>query len=188
MTNKGLAQTSADAVARLQADLEGDRTLRSEVERELHRIVSRMQDHERRISALQVATTALTHWVPPVADEQWCDDERGWRSVICEELLAIPKGDRTAKEAGAARNLAFALAMIDGTGGIQGSGYGIETSRLGELMREAGYEQVGADPVRNYGGTLPWYGSLPEVEQRIERATKERDDAQAQLDSALLLR
>ena len=45
------------------------------------------------------------------------------------------------------RSILATTSLIDGTGGIQGSGYTLETSRVGQMMREAGYEQAGADPV-----------------------------------------
>lgn len=53
-------------------------------------------------------------------------------------------------------------------------------------MRHAGFEPAGADRDRNYSGVMPWFGSLPEVERRIAALQKQRDDAQARLDEAML--
>lgn len=53
-------------------------------------------------------------------------------------------------------------------------------------MREDGYEAVGADPNRNYSRVKPWFGSLLEVQRRIADLKKQREDAQARLDEALL--
>ncbi len=64
--------------------------------------------------------------------------------------------------------------------------YDLVTLRLGQLMREAGYEPAGADADRSFSGVMPWFGSLPEVERRIANLQKQRDDAQARLDEALL--
>ena len=51
---------------------------------------------------------------------------------------------------------------------------------LVELIQAAGYEPSAASP------GVAWFGGLPEVEHRIGQWTKERDDAQAALDKAML--
>jgi hypothetical protein len=185
VTNESLARTSADALAKLQAALKREGTRKSEMERELGRTTARMQDYERRVSAVQLATTTLTHWVPPISEERWCDQLREWRKLLCDELAELPDRERTAHQSGTFRNLTLSIAMIDGAGGTYGTGYSLETLRLGEMMRIAGHAHIGADVQRNYAGELRWPGSLPEIEQRIARAMQERDDAQAQLDAAL---
>ena len=87
---------------------------------------------------------------------------------------------------GLARNLAESLDVVDrGPRPVDRGGRDLETLRLGALMRAAGYEQVGADPNRNYGGTLPWYGALPDVERRIETLATRRAAADAALVDAL---
>lgn len=55
-------------------------------------------------------------------------------------------------------------------------------TRIGELMREAGYETQG-EALRGPNG---WRGSLPEVEARIKLLTAERDKADAKLDALLV--
>ena len=62
----------------------------------------------------------------------------------------------------------------------------LTTLKLGALMVADGYEIVGADPARYYGGGLPWFGSLPEVQRRLEDLDRRREEAQAALDEALL--
>ena len=109
------------------------------------------------------------------ADERDCDRE------------GIPPRIRSDKELGTQQNLTLSIRTIDfGLGVVNGTGYGLDTLRLGALMREAGYAPTGADPDRNYGGVMPWFGSLPEVERRIQQLTKHRAEAQARLDEALL--
>ena len=55
---------------------------------------------------------------------------------------------------------------------MAGSDCSLSTSRLGELMREAGYEL--------------WHGSVKEVERRLADRARRRGQAQAELDGALL--
>jgi hypothetical protein len=45
------------------------------------------------------------------------------------------------------------------------------------LARPTGYEPVGADPDRNFSGVIPWFGSLKEVERRMQELQKRRDVA-----------
>ena len=69
---------------------------------------------------------------------------------------------------------------------VNGSGWDLTTLRLGALMRESGYEPTGADPDRHFSGVMPWFGSLPQVERRIADLKKQRAEAEARLDNALL--
>src|SRR2546422_5054921 len=88
---------------------------------------------------------------------------------------------------GRSQNLTVSIRSIDfGAGEFRDSQWARETSRLGELMVASGYAVVGADPSRAYVGTLPWRGSLKEVEQRLKETARRRAQAQQQLDSALL--
>jgi hypothetical protein len=65
-----------------------------------------------------------------------------------------------------------------------GTGWELETLRLGSLMREAGYVE-GPRIANQAHGELPWGGSLPDVERRVEALTAQRDDAQVRLDRAV---
>jgi len=185
MTKTDTAQTPDDVLVQVQAELGNLRILRAEKQREVDAIVARMQVLERRMSAIQVATTTLTHWVPPTAEEEWRENLTAWRKVLCDELLALPEQLRTDHEVGTQKNLTLSIGMIDGVAVVHGTGYDLTTLRLGQLMREGGYEPTGADASRNFFGTMPWFGSWPDVERRIARIKKERDDAQAQLDAPL---
>jgi hypothetical protein len=55
-------------------------------------------------------------------------------------------------------------------------------TRIGELMAAAGYATSGPE----LRGPRGWLGSLPEVEQRIKKLSKQRAAAHAALDEALL--
>ena len=84
-------------------------------------------------------------------------------------------------------NLQLSLKVIDrGLHTIEQTGYDLTTLRLGALMREAGYEVVGAVAVGNFSGALPWFGSTPEVEHRLKDLTERRTRAQTALDGLLI--
>lgn len=126
--------------------------------------------------------------MPPLDPEQkWFDQLTAWRKTLCHELLALPPRIRDSHTLGVQRNLTLSIKTIDfGIDVVNGTGYDLTTLRLGELMRDAGFEPAGADRDRNYSGEMPWFGSLPDVERRIAALQKQRDDAQARLDEAML--
>jgi hypothetical protein len=61
----------------------------------------------------------------------------------------------------------------------------LETLRLGQLMREAGYVE-GPKAKNQATGRLPWLRAMPEVERRLNALHQERANAQARLDESLL--
>ncbi len=101
------------------------------------------------------------------------------------ELLAFKKPVRDAKTLGRQTNLRLSIRTIHhGPRVLEETGYGLTNLRLGELMIASGYEVVGAEG--NFAGTLPWFGTLSEVERQIADVEARRARAQAQLDEALL--
>lgn len=131
-------------------------------------------------------------------DERWRDQLTFWRSKLCTEMALIKSPIRDARRKGLFDNLSYSITVIDrGLATLDrssgpfadrgGSGYDLTTLRLGELMRESGYVVVGADPTVNYVGKLPWHGSLPEVEDRLQRAEERRVRVEANLDAAVTL-
>jgi hypothetical protein len=107
--------------------------------------------------------------------------------TLAAERMTIKSPIRDPHILGVERNLSLSIRCIDrGRAVFNDTGWELENSKLGELMRAAGYQQVGADPGRHYVGQLPWYGSLPEVERRIADLAKKRQAAQAALDEALM--
>ena len=81
----------------------------------------------------------------------------------------------------------MSIRCIDfGLGQLRDSGRELTNLRLGELMIASGYAVTGSDRSRNYAGTLPWHGSIKEVEKRLKETARLRARGAAQLDSALL--
>ncbi len=135
---------------------------------------------EQRISDIHVATTTLTH-LPPVAPEQaWRDRLVEWRKQLCDELLAIDPNDRDRSTLERQQGLRLSIVCIDRGCSYWPNGAPALGARLAELIQAGGYEPPAGSP------GVAWLGSLPEVERRITKWNKERAEAQAQLDWALL--
>ncbi len=175
-----------EELERLRAAIPDDDALPASTTRgELAALRTRRRDLDRRLLAARNAKATLAQLPEP--DTTWLDHLTAWRKRLCDEVLAMPPRALTGHELGLRQNLTLSIRVVDfGLGVIEGTGYGLTTLRLGQLMREEGYEVVGADPLRNYGGELPWFGSMKEVEKHIKDMTKRRADAQAALDEALL--
>ena len=110
-----------------------------------------------------------------------------WRSTLCEEVLALPPRAHTGYDVGLRTNLTLSIRAIDfGLGVVIDSGYDLTTLRLGQLMVASGFDVKDADPSRNFMGTLPWFGSLKDVEQRLATCAKRRGEAHLALADALL--
>jgi hypothetical protein len=157
---------------------------RSMTLREVSDYVACTRGLDGRIHALRVAIS--TRASLPSLDHltQWRDQLTTWRQILCDEVAALPARLSTGHQIGVAQNLMLSIRFIDG-GSVDGTGYALETLRLGALMREAGY--VAAAPVDGQSiGRLPWFGALPEVEYRIREVTKRRAESQAALDDAML--
>jgi hypothetical protein len=122
-----------------------------------------------------------------MTDHEWKAFLLQAREKLADELSAIKTPLRSSLAIGRVQNLRLSLDCVDdGTQAFINSGYELENSRLGALMVAAGFEVVGADPLRNYGGTLPWFGSLREVEQRLAAAQRAEAKAQAAAAEAAL--
>ena len=100
---------------------------------------------------LEEATTSLAAW------EQWQSDLWQMRQQLCDELMDLPPRDRRL------HNLTLSLQVVDrGVVVIEDSGYGLDTLRLGELLRDRG---------------VPWRGCLLEVEKRVRLLRNQREQA-----------
>lgn len=142
---------------------------------------------DRQIGAIDSAVAAAASVGCAVADEHWHSTLTTARAQLVDERMEIKSPIRDAAMRGLERNLALSIAAVDrGRRVFVDSGWELENSKLGELLRAAGYEQLHADPDRNYGGALPWYGSLTEVESRIANVAARRAAAKAQLDDVLI--
>jgi len=106
---------------------------------------------DRRIAALRRATAALAALPDNESDSQWLDHVTTWRKALCDELQAMPPRLRDVTEMGTQQNLALSIRVIDfGLGVITDTGYDLTTLRLGQLMREAGYELTDAHAITPY--------------------------------------
>jgi len=137
-----------------------------------------------RLVSMRSAAAKLANLPPLAPEEEWRDFLTKSRDTLSTELLAMPPRARTGQELGTRHNLELSIMSIEqGPGVADGTGYALETLRLGQLMREAGYATT---PAGQGIDRLPWYGTLPQVEQRILQLAKRREEAQTRLDAALL--
>lgn len=106
------------------------------------------------------------------------------RAALCAEVMAMGKPS-VPKEYGQRQNVLLSIQVIDrGVRVLEDTGYGVGTLRLGELMKSAGFQQS-ARVDNQLVGDMPFYGSLPAIEEQLAALRKERDDARYRLDAAL---
>jgi hypothetical protein len=159
---------------------------RTMTQREVNAYVEATEALDRRIPAVRNASSTLAELGSSAADQQWVSFLTRARQTLCDEILALPPRPRTDYARGMLQNLTLSITAIDrGSGVIRGTGYALETLRLGALIKEAGYVAAPAIDGQIFG-KLPWLGSMHETERRIASHEKRRADAQAQLDEALL--
>ncbi len=140
---------------------------------------------DRRLRQAHTATATLAELHEP--DSTWAERLHVWRQTLCDELLALPPRIRDPKLLGVQQNLTLSIRVIDfGPTVLKETLYDLTALRLGALMSEAGFEVVGADPLRNFSGVMPWHGSIKEVEHRMKDVERRRAAAQEALDTALL--
>jgi hypothetical protein len=146
----------------------------------------RRRELDRRLLAARNAMQTLAALADP--DPLWAERLNAWRQTLCAELLALPPRIRDAKLLGVQRNLTLSIRVLDfgPDHALKDCEYSLGSLRIGELMREAGYEAQGADPDRNFTGVMPWFGSLKEIEHRAKDVERRRFAAQSALDDALL--
>jgi len=133
-----------------------------------------------RSSDVQVASTTLAS-LPPVGPLlEWRDHLPVWRENFVTRLLAVAPDDHDRATQELQQGLRLSIANIDRGCGFWPNGAPMIGIPLAEAIAAAGYE-----PPANRPG-VAWYGNLQEVEHRIKQWTKQRDEAQAALDNALL--
>lgn len=173
-----LEQLRAGSIALTQA--------RERAQRDVESLFDLEEAAVRRLSAAQVAVTKLKGLPATDRDEKWLSELTQWRKILCDEILSLPQRLSSDQDIGTLQNLKLSIVVIDrGLGILFNTGYDLTTLRLGQLMREAGYEAIGAEPRRHYSGVMPWFGSLPEVTDRIAAIEQQREEAQRRLDAAL---
>jgi hypothetical protein len=187
MTKATTLPTVDDAVANIQAELAQTEVQRTRAEEEVDASMARISLLTHRIANIHAARSALAGLPSLDPHQAWLDHLTAWRKALTGEMLALPTTIRDPRSLGLERNLKLSIRVIElGPDVANGTGYDMTTLRLGALMIESGYEVVGADPDRHFAGTLPWFGSLPEVERRIADTKQQRADAEAVLADALL--
>ena len=132
--------------------------------------------------------TAIATWaaLPSLdADEKWRDFLQSSRDGLNTELLAIraPIRDDATRER--ARALGWSIELIDhgwAANRLPATIVSLASSRIGQLMREAGYVTDGPE-LRGPNG---FRGSLADTEQRLTDLTAQRAAAEAALDGLLL--
>jgi hypothetical protein len=176
--------TLADLEALRAALPDDDQLPASATQADLRRVQQQRADYDRRIRAAHEATAALASLHEP--DPTWRAHLEAWRRLLCDELLT-PVEHVTPKVRALRTNLTLSIRCIDfGPDVLAKTDYDLSTLRLGPLMRASGFEVQGADPARNYHGTMPWFGSLKEWERDERARTKRRAQAEAALADALL--
>jgi hypothetical protein len=138
------------------------------------------------IQTVRESQRVLAEVEPQIATlAKWQADLESCRQACADEYLALPSPIRTSEDRGRECNLRLSIQVCDRALGVaEGSGFALETLRLGHLLREKGY--VDAPPTEGRAiGTLPWFGALPEVDRRVRDLHARRDDAQTRLDAAL---
>jgi hypothetical protein len=139
-----------------------------------------------RIYTLRSAPLTLAEVDHKIAsDTEWSDFLTTARKTLCDELLALPARIRTDRDLGKQQNLKLSIITIDRGRVSADDGRELETLRLGQLMRVAGFLE-GPKIENQICGRLPWFGSLPEVERRLKGLQQQRTEAQARLTEALL--
>jgi hypothetical protein len=157
---------------------------RTMTQREVNAYIAETADLDKRIADFESTVAAWAALPTLDADTTWLAHLNEWRQTLCDELLAIkpPIRDKAVKDHH--DRLTFAIRLIDFGFGIAKTLpiVDLSSTRIGELMREKGYETQG-EALR---GPRGWRGSIKEVERRVKALTQERAAAQALLDVALL--
>ena len=169
------AQVHAALAARLSPnDLPGSWSQR---EREDYIAYTSLLDGNSR--TIRTSEATLADLEPQIAQyTKWQQQLGEWRQTLANKYVALQPRDLHQF----VHRWCF-RAIEDGF--EPGTGFSLETSPLGALMRAAGYVETPPTEGRVHG-RLPWYGSLPEVELRLKELRQREADARARLQDALL--
>lgn len=163
--------------AERQDELDLPRTLTM---RQVREYLSETAKVDQQVAAFDATVERWAALPPLEPDVKWRDFLVAARQTIDGELTAMHPRIRNKEELAQQQDLTFCLRQIDT--GLSPTAVTLAPTRLGQLMAEAGYD-VDGPALRGPNG---WQGSLKEVEQRITTLTRQRADAQAGLDSALI--
>lgn len=155
---------------------------RSMTQREADAYVTATATLDKQIADFESKVAALAALPNPADDTAWLGHLNTWRQSLCDELMTFKSPVRgEAKQRADA--VGWSIKLID-------RGFGVATlpivdlssTRIGQLMHDAGYETQG-EALR---GPRGWRGGIKEVEGRIKAIGKERAIAQAALDVLLM--
>ena len=189
------------ALAALQKELDSMRDVQASHQRDSrdvsdgHELL--ISSLDQRIDTLRSESTVLPQLEAQISDGiAWRDKLVEWHTKLAAELESpsIVK-PRTPQQTGLRMNLLLSLHYLEkqfspGDGGhmvrrLEDTGYSLETLRLGALMRESGFTEAPPRHGESFG-QLPWFGSLPVVEQRLKQLTERRELAKRRIEEALL--
>jgi hypothetical protein len=175
--------TPEAAIAEWEAQLaglgeQGDVALTLNAQAEFVRKQSFLMGHIRSARIQSQNAAEAEAQIPPL--ESWRDHLRGWVSTLGTEASALAANDRRQM------NYMRSIEVINrGLQVLRDSGHMLESLRLGQLMRESGFEQNVPPPAGEAMLRLPWLGSLPEVDRQLRDLTTRRDDARQALEALL---
>lgn len=170
--------TQARAARKDEQDL--DRTLTM---RQVRAYLAETALLDRRIVTIRTAAEALAALPTLDADTQWLAHLTTWRTTLRDELLTVPARVRDKATIEWQQGLTWSIRLIDFGFGIAPLGIvTLAPARVGVLMAAAGYAT--SDP--ELRGPRGWRGSIKDVERRIKTLTRQRAEAHAALDAALL--
>ncbi len=159
--------------------------LRREADAAVARVEAEAALADTRIAALQHGKIARAYLVPQLetAKTRHRDTMISARQVLCDELIESSRQRHPdAGELGRQENLKQSILAIDY--GISDR-HALNTLRLGELLRGAGF-QVGPTQQGATFGEMEWHGSLPEIHAHIRRLEMQLAEAEARIADALL--
>jgi hypothetical protein len=151
--------------------------------RELNEYETRRAVLTVRIRTIRSCTTTLAEVDPQLRTlTTWRDHLTTWRKTLLDRLEALPPA-RTGPELGAQQNLKRSILQIDRGLDFRNGAFPVNLP-LDDLMRADGLESPRGTLVSTCGEA--WRGSMPLVEQRLAQLQQQHNDAQQQLDDAML--
>ena len=183
-TNARVETRLAELTAQRAARMNLNDVLRSMPQHEAYAYDAETAEIDALIMAIGKAVSACSSLLSNLdADVAWLAHLKAWREALSAELLAMHPRIRNEKELDQKLALEWSIRLIDhGASAMALPVVTLLPTRVGQLMREAGF-QVQGEGLRGPHG---WRGSLPEVEARIKANTCERDKAYDKLDALLL--
>ena len=141
---------------------------------------------EAEVQTMQMVRMARGYLRPQITTVTFARDTvRDIRKTCCDELIALPRVIRDSRTEGISQNLKASILAIDGLGSTTVNGFSLNTLRVGQLLKAAGFPE--SAPIENQVvGEIQWPGSLPEIERRLRDLQSQLVEAENRLAAALL--